>query len=58
MLSARPGMRWGRSSLLRTLLLLAMLVCSVLLPAAEAKNNKNKSRADRLVRAKRNDCEK
>ena len=49
----------GRSSLLGTLLLLLSLaVCAMLfLPGAEAKS-KSKSRADRLVRAKRTDCEK
>jgi hypothetical protein len=48
----------GRSSLLGTLLLLSLAVCSMLLlPGAEAKS-KSKSRADRLVRAKRTDCEK
>ncbi len=47
-----------RSSWLRTLVVMSLVVCSMLLLSGVEAKSKSKSRADRLVRAKRTDCEK
>ena len=54
-----PPMRPRRAggSALGALLLLVLVALSGLVPTAEAKN-KSKSRADRMIRAKRTECDK
>jgi hypothetical protein len=49
--------RAGGSVLGGALLLLVLVALSGLVPTAEAKN-KSKSRADRMIRAKRTECDK